>query len=156
MASLGPSSASSPAPGGAQGALDLRPGAHLKNAIRREVLAVLVVLARGRENALTGERLAEAVAARLTEGGRTHHLSSRTMQRRCQEAVAEIIELGEPVASSSRPPLGYWWAVSSGDLEESLAESDKRARMALRRRRLLRRAWMELLGQERLRGGQSA
>jgi hypothetical protein len=127
------------------------PGEHLKGQIRREVLAVLVVLARGRENALTGERLAEAVAARLLEGGHEHHLSARTMQRRCQEPVAELIEVGEPIASSSKPPLGYWWAVSSGDLEESLAESDKRARKALRRRRLLRRAWMELLGQERLR-----
>lgn len=131
-----------------------RPGAGLKGRIRREVLAVLVVLARGRANAITGERLAQAVAERMEAGGESLGLSPRTMQRRCQEALAELVAMGEPVASSSRPPLGYWWAETAEDLEESLAESERRARMALRRRRFLRQRIREMRGQIAM-GGRS-
>ena len=127
------------------------PGAYLKDAIRREVLAVLTVLSPGRERAITGEALAEEVAVRLQAEGREVNLSPRTMLRRCQESVAELIEAGEPLASSSHPPRGYWRAVTVEDLEESLAESDKRARMALRRRRLLRSRILEMRGQQAMR-----
>ena len=95
--------------------------------------------------------LAEEVAVRLQGEGREVALSPRTMLRRCQESVAELIEAGEPLASSSHPPRGYWRAVTVEDLEESLAESDKRARMALRRRRLLRSRIMEMRGQQAMR-----
>jgi hypothetical protein len=128
------------------------PGGELKEAIRREVLAALLVYARGRAAAITGERLGELVGLRLLEGGHQHALALRTLMRRCQEAVVELIEAGEPVASSSRPPLGYWWAETADELEESLRECEQRARMTLKRRRALRGALAKLRGQVSMRG----
>jgi hypothetical protein len=122
------------------------PGHTLKDAIRREVVAYLCVHARGRANAITGERLAEIVGAKIPE----HGLAPATLQRRTQEAVEEGIEAGEPIGSSSSPPRGYWWAEIAEDLEESLAEADGRAKKALRRRRCLKLRIRELRGQGRL------
>jgi hypothetical protein len=123
------------------------PGGELKNSIRREVVAVLLTHAHGRAQAMTGEQLAEFVGAQLREGGHPHALAVRTLMRRVQEAVVELIDLGEPIASSSTPPRGYWWAVSAAELEESLRECEQRARMTLRRRRALRWAMAKLRGQ---------
>jgi hypothetical protein len=125
------------------------PADHLRAAIHGEVAAVLCVLARGRARAITGEHLAGLVADRIREGGRACGWSLRTLTRRCQEAVQALIERGEPIASSSEPPRGYFWAESPEELEESLAESDRRARMALRRRGLLRQRIREMRGQLR-------
>jgi hypothetical protein len=125
------------------------PADHLRLAIRDEVAAVLCVLARGRARAITGEHLAGQVAERIRASGRPCDWSLRTLTRRCQEAVQALIEHGEPIASSSEPPRGYFWAESPEELETSLAESDRRARMALRRRGLLRQRIREMRGQLR-------
>jgi hypothetical protein len=84
------------------------PGEHLKDVIRREVLAVLVVLARGRANAMKGRVVAELVTERLRAAGREVNLAPRTMKRRCEEAVPELIAAGEDLASASSPPYGYY------------------------------------------------
>lgn len=65
--------------------------------------------------------------------------------RRIGEAVEVLVEKGHPICSTSS--LGYWYARTADEVEESLRESEKRARMALRRRRLLRRCLREMLGQ---------
>jgi hypothetical protein len=127
------------------------PGEHLKDHIRREVLAVLVVLARGRSNAMTGERLAELVAERLREAGREVHLSAPTMRRRCQEAVAELVEAGEEIASSSSPPRGYYIPETKEEIDAGARELWTRlASLARRGRRYDRNTadrLLELLGQ---------
>jgi hypothetical protein len=127
------------------------PGEHLKDVIRREVLAVLVVLARGRANAVTGERLAETVADRLREAGRQVHLSAPTMRRRCQEAVSELVDAGEGIASSSSPPRGYFIPETQEEIAAGARELWARlASLAKRGRRYDRNTadrLLELLGQ---------
>jgi hypothetical protein len=128
------------------------PGGDLKDAIKREVLAALVVYALGRERAITGERLAELVGQKLLDRGHEHALSIRTLMRRCQESVAELIEGGEGIASNSSPPRGYFAAQTVEELEDSLAECEQRARMIFRRRRGLRRVMARMRGQQEIRG----
>jgi hypothetical protein len=123
-----------------------QPGHTLKDAIRREVVAYLCVHARGRAGSITGERLAKEIEPKLGE----HGLKPATLERRVQEAIEGAIEDGEPIGSSSSPPRGYCWAVVPEDLEEGLAETDGRAKKALRRRRCLKQRIRELRGQVRL------
>lgn len=127
------------------------PGEHLKDVIRREVLAVLVVLARGRGNAITGERLAEEVDERLRAAGRDHHLQAATLRRRCQEAVAELVDVGEEIASSSAPPRGYFIPETQEEIAAGRRDLGARlAGMARRFRRYDRNTAdrvLELLGQ---------
>jgi hypothetical protein len=127
------------------------PSHTLKDAIRAEVAARLVVYARGRANAVTGERLAELVAAGLEERGHKHSLKPKTLQRRCQESVAELIERGEDIASTSTAPRGYFvpetreeYAVGEISLVRHLASSAKRLR---RYRSTTADAILALLGQ---------
>lgn len=91
---------------------------------------------RHRINAISGSRLAAEVAARLA---RPIH------PRRVGEAVERLIEHGSAICSTSAD--GYWTAETPEQLEESLAEVERRARMTLRRRRMLRRALAEMRGQ---------
>lgn len=129
-----------------------RPGSEHREVIRAEVRAALAVFALGRARAVTGERLAELVGLRLQERGHDHGLKLRSLMRAVQVAVGELIDEGEPVGSSSARPLGYWWAETAEELEESLAEVEKRARMTLRRRRAQRAALARLRGQVSMRG----
>jgi hypothetical protein len=92
-----------------------RPGLHLKDAIRGEVVAVLVVLARGRSSAVRGRLLAAAVTERLQNRGIEVNISAETMRRRIREAVVELIDAGEDIASASTPPYGYY--VPEGEQE---------------------------------------
>jgi len=128
------------------------PGGELKEAIKREVLAALLVYGLGRERAITGERLAELVGQKLLDRGHQHALCLRTLMRRVQESVQELIEAGEGIASTSTPPRGYWSAQTVEELEESLAECERRARMTLRRRRGLRRVMARMRGQVEIQG----
>lgn len=94
----------------------------------------------GRDEAATGEALRFELEREGFEVGAL---------RRIGEAVEALIEKGYPICSTSA--LGYWFAEVPEDLEESLRESERRARMALRRRSLLKRRLMEMRGQGRLR-----
>lgn len=91
------------------------PGAELAEVIRSEVLATLVVFGRGRECAVTSERLAAFVGESLRGRGIDHHLAASTLERRVRIAISELVSNGERIASSSGRPAGYWVA---GTLEE--------------------------------------
>ena len=68
--------------------------------------------------------------------------------RRLQEAAEELLEAGAPIVGMSAS--GVFWAETAEEIEQSLAETEKRARKTLRRRRLLRRALLAMRGQENL------
>lgn len=115
-------------------------------ALRTALALLLHVRHFGRENAATWEALRDELVA---EG------MPRVVIRRLQEAAELLLEEeGAPIVGLSSD--GVWWAASADEIEQALRECEKRARKTLRRRRLLRTAWKELLGQERMREGQAA
>lgn len=124
------------------------PGGHLRDQIRAEAFAVLVRRGRGREAVITRDEIAAEVQARGVGTGLKHG----TLARRIEEGLLEMLRREEPVCSRSAPPRGYWLAKTPEELEESLAESDQRARSALYRRRLTKRALARLRGQKDLEG----
>lgn len=124
------------------------PGEALRDRIRAEAFAVLVRRGRGREAVITGDEIAAELEARGVGTG----LQRRTLIRRIEEGLLEMLRREEPVCSRSAPPRGYWIAKTAEELEESLAESDRRAKSALYRRRLTKRALARLRGQPDLRG----
>jgi hypothetical protein len=107
-------------------------------------------------------RLVEALRAELTENcrGKEHAatwdellgylnrypyaLEVRT-SRRLQEAAELLREEGYPVVGLSSG--GVFMARTVDELDEAIAENDKRARKSLRKRRLLRRVRARMLGQ---------
>lgn len=95
---------------------------------------------RTREIALTGERLALEVSARL---GRPVH------PRRCGEAVERLTANGLPVCSTSAE--GYWLASSPEEYEATVAEARKRALATLKRLSAAKRNLLRLRGQRALR-----
>lgn len=139
-------------PGGQIG-LDFspRPGERLKDEIRREVLSLLVDGARGRARAITGERLGELVAERLRASGHEVTLQPQTMHRRVREAVAELIDVGEDVASASSPPRGYYVPETADEIAAGGRELWCRVAALVRRGRRYDRntadRLLELLGQ---------
>jgi hypothetical protein len=102
----------------------------------RLIATVRHLLREGRANAQTGADLMAAVRVLDIQ---CDHL------RRIGEAVAALIEEGVPVCSRSSE--GYYLAGTAEEIEAALRETEKRARMTLRRRRLLRRALLEKRGQ---------
>jgi hypothetical protein len=102
----------------------------------RLISTVRHLLREGKEHAQTGADLMAAVRVLDIQ---CDHL------RRIGEAVAALIEEGVPVCSRSSE--GYYLAGTAEEIEESLMEVERRARMTLRRRRLLRRALAEKRGQ---------
>lgn len=128
------------------------PGGALRDAIRVEAFAVLSVHGRGRANAWTGDRLAEEVQARLAERGLAQDIALRTLVRRIEEGLLEMLVREEPICSFSSPPRGYCLAVTVEELEESLGENRRRALNALRRQRWSKRALARLRGQADLGG----
>lgn len=107
---------------GQPGTEDVRAGGHLKEAIRREVVAVLAVLGRGRGNAIRGHLLAGAVSERLRDQGIQVLISKETMRRRIREAVVELIEAGEDIASASSPPFGYYIPEGEQEIRDGAKE----------------------------------
>jgi hypothetical protein len=104
----------------------------------RLVATVRHLLREGRANAQTGADLLAQV--------RVLDLDVRQdCVRRIQEAIQALIEEGVPVCSRSSE--GYYLAGTAEEIEDALRETEKRARMTLRRRRLLRRALLEKRGQ---------
>lgn len=130
------------------------PGGELFPAIKAEVLAALLVYGLGRERAIKGERLAEMIGPQLMERGHPHDLSIRTLTRRIQESVAELVEGGEIIGSVSSHPAGYYIPKTAEELLE--AGRGLRAHLISSARRL--RAYdrvtadklLQLLGQETL------
>lgn len=107
-------------------------------ALRLALALLLHARHQGRERAATWAGLAEELEA---EG---MHV---TNVRRLQEAARSLLEEdGAPIVGLSSD--GVWWAETAEEIEEALRECESRARMALRRRRLLRRVWLEMRGQE--------
>jgi hypothetical protein len=102
----------------------------------RLIATVLHLLREGREHAQTGADLMAQV--------RVLDVQCDCI-RRIGEAVAALIEDGQPVCSSSSQ--GYWIASTAEEIEEALRETEKRARRTLRRRRLLRSALLAKRGQ---------
>ncbi len=111
------------------------PGEHLKDRIRASVRTVLVTLAQGRAAAITGERLAEAVAGALRESGVEVTISARSMKRRCQEAVAELVEAGEEIASASDHPAGYFIAQTKEEIRAAVGQRWRKVASEIRRAR---------------------
>jgi hypothetical protein len=94
----------------------------------------------GAEHAATWEQLRDELQA---EG-----LQVKAV-RRLQECAEQLLEdEGLPIVGLSE--TGIFWAVTAGEVERALRQAEKRARKTLRRRRLLRRAWLQLKGQEDL------
>lgn len=130
------------------------PGSEFKETIRREVRAALFVYALGRANAITGERLAELVGLRLQELGHHQVLALKTLMRRVQESIADLVASGERIGSVSSSPAGYYVPETADELLE--AARGLRAHLASSARRL--RAYdratadqlLRLLGQESL------
>jgi hypothetical protein len=102
----------------------------------RLIATVRHLLREGREHAQTGADLMAQV--------RVLDVNCDCL-RRIGEAVAALIEEGVPVCSRSSE--GYYLAGTAEEIEAALRETEKRARMTLRRRRLLRRALLEKRGQ---------
>jgi predicted secreted protein len=69
--------------------------------------------------------------------------------RRVRSIGEAVDELLDQLAICSTSGEGYWVATTAEDIEASLAEVEKRARMSLRRRRRLRQRLMEFRGQVR-------
>lgn len=103
-----------------------------------DVIQAVSSLLRGRprSHALTGERLALEVSARL---GRPVHA------RRCGEAVEVLTARGQAICSLSG--VGYWEATAADEYEASVAESRRRALSTLRAHRAKRRNLLRLRGQ---------
>ncbi len=127
--------------------LDWRPTAPPKRPARAGRHAVddrlksallLVVSGRhcGRERAATWEDLRRELVSEGVEVG---------VVRRLQEASELLLAEGHPVVGLSS--AGVFYAVAADELEAALKESEQRARRTLRRRRLLRRALLRMLGQ---------
>jgi hypothetical protein len=95
----------------------------------------------GRENAATAASLSRELAA---AGVTVSH------PRRIGEAVARLVSLGVPVCATSSS--GYFMPTEASDIEAALAETEKRARRTLLRRRFLRAALSEMRGQRRIAG----
>lgn len=94
----------------------------------------------GMERAATWEQLRQELVAEGLQVG---------VVRRLQEAVSEMAEdEGLPIVGLSG--AGVFWARRASEIEAALAEADKRARKTLRKRRLLRRAWLAMRGQSDL------
>ena len=132
-----------------QGALDFapRPARRPRPAGERAVdpalrLALSLLLPsrhQGRAHAATWEALRAELGAEGLQVGAI---------RRLQEAAEELLEAGAPIVGMSAS--GVFWAETAEEIEQSLAETEKRARKTLRRRRLLRRALLAMRGQENL------
>jgi hypothetical protein len=95
----------------------------------------------GRTNAAT----AAALSRELADLGRLV-----AHPRRIGEAVAHLVSLGVPVCATSSS--GYFMPTEASDIEAALAETEKRARRTLLRRRFLRAALSEMRGQRRIAG----
>lgn len=72
----------------------------------------------------------------------------RTVVRRLQEAAEQLLDEGVPVIGLSS--AGVCVARTADEVAAALAETERRARRTLTRRRRLRRAYLRLAGQERL------
>jgi hypothetical protein len=69
--------------------------------------------------------------------------------RRLQECAEVLLEEDAcPIVGLSE--RGIFWATRPEEIERALRQAEKRARNTLRRRRLLRRVWQEMSGQEQL------
>ena len=91
----------------------------------------------GRAHAATWEALRAELGAEGLQVGAI---------RRLQEAAEELLEReGAPIVGLSGD--GVFYAETAEEIEAALRETEKRARKTLRRRRLLRRAWLEMRGQ---------
>lgn len=106
-------------------------------AVRLALSLLLHARHQGRSRAATWEALRDELAVEGLEVG---------VVRRLQEAAEELLEEGAPIVGMSA--AGVFWAETAEEIEQSLAETEKRARKTLRRRRLLRRALLAMRGQE--------
>lgn len=133
-------------PGGegvsAQAALDFSarpaetpPAGHLKDAIRAEVAALIAVNAQGSARAVTGETLAAWVDEALRGRGIQHSYSAGTLLRRCQEAVAELVERGVSIASTCSKPRGYYVPDGEADITKASRQFWRRVRSSVQRGR---------------------
>jgi hypothetical protein len=94
----------------------------------------------GQGNAATWEQLREELRVEGLEVGAVRRLQE------CAEALLE--DEGHPIVGLSSS--GVWWAQTASEIELALDECERRARKTLRRRRLLRRVWLAMKGQEEL------
>ena len=85
-------------------------GGELQAALRGEVLAVLTVYCQGLERAITGRRLAAAVANGLAARGFEVTGRPASLARRCRAAIADLVASGEKIGSASSEPRGYFIA----------------------------------------------
>lgn len=99
----------------------------------------------GREHAATWEELRQELNA---EGAGVEGGLRVTQVRRLQEAKDVLLDAGVPVVALS--DSGVFIARTAAEVALALAETEKRARRQLTHRKRLRRAFRELLGQERL------
>lgn len=130
-----------------------RPGSEYRSLIEAAVENVLTTSARGRDRAMTGEALAEAVAVVLASRGLELRVTPRTLKRRCQEAVAALVATGSRIGSWGG---GYYLPETLEDIEAGerpllahLISTAKRLRVY---RRGVADEILRLLGQERIGG----
>lgn len=135
-----------------QGALDLRPLRRARPAERTVDPALRLALSLLLHSRHQGRARAATWAALATELEAEGMFLGSAGPRRCQEAGEALLAEGVPVVGLSAD--GVWLAETAEEIEVALREAERRARRTLRRRRLLRTVWRELVGQERLRGGE--